>query len=126
MTPYSMDLRLRVLRDSDAGMGADAVAERYHVSASWVRRLKQRRRELGEVAPRHQSKWRTPILMPDLQQLEALVSERPDWTLDQLRQALGTSASVTTVWRAVEHLAAADNRRRSRPRARSRPRREAV
>ena len=41
MRAYSMDLRERVLRDSDAGMLADAVAERYHVSGSWVRWLKQ-------------------------------------------------------------------------------------
>ena len=52
MRAYSMDLRERVLRDSDAGMKAAAVAVTYHVSASWVRRLKQRRRETGEVAPR--------------------------------------------------------------------------
>ena len=54
MRAYSMDLRERVLRDSDAGMKAAAVAVTCHVSASWVRRLKQRRRETGEVAPRQQ------------------------------------------------------------------------
>ena len=54
MRAYSMDLRERILRDSDAGMKASAVAGKYHVSASWVRRLKQRRRETGEVAPRQQ------------------------------------------------------------------------
>ena len=51
MRAYSMDLRERVLHDSDAGMQAAAVASKYRVSASWVRRLKQRRRETGEVAP---------------------------------------------------------------------------
>ena len=45
MAAYSMDLRTRVLRDSDHGMKADAVADKYQVSASWVRRLKQRQRE---------------------------------------------------------------------------------
>ena len=52
MRAYSMDLRERVLHESDAGMQAAAVASKYRVSASWVRRLKQRRRETGEVAPR--------------------------------------------------------------------------
>ena len=42
MRAYSMDLRERVLHDSDAGMQAAAVASKYRVSASWVRRLKQR------------------------------------------------------------------------------------
>ena len=40
---YSMDLRERVLLDSDAGMKAADVAAKYRVSASWVRLLKQRR-----------------------------------------------------------------------------------
>ena len=35
MRAYSMDLRERILRDSDAGMKASAVAVKYHVSASW-------------------------------------------------------------------------------------------
>ena len=35
MRAYSMDLRERVLRDSDAGLTAAAVAVQYHVSASW-------------------------------------------------------------------------------------------
>ena len=70
MAAYSMDSRTRVPQDSDAGMTADAVAEKYRVSPSWVRRLKQRRRESGEIAPRKQTRWRTPILAPDLPRLE--------------------------------------------------------
>ena len=48
-----MDLRERALLDSD-GMKAADVAVKYRVSGSWVRLLKQRRRETGEVAPRVQ------------------------------------------------------------------------
>ena len=43
MRAYSMDLRERVLLDSDAGMKAADVAAKYRVSGSWVRLLKQRR-----------------------------------------------------------------------------------
>ena len=52
MRAYSMDLRTRVLAAVDGGAGTRAVAERFAVSASWVRRLKQRRAATGEVAPR--------------------------------------------------------------------------
>ena len=45
MRAYSMDLRERALLDSDAGMKAAEVAAKYRVSGSWVRLLKQRRRE---------------------------------------------------------------------------------
>ena len=47
MQAYSMDLRERALLDSDAGMKAADVAVKYRVSGSWVRLLKQRRRETG-------------------------------------------------------------------------------
>jgi transposase len=104
MAAYSKDLRTRVLRDSDAGMGSKAVAAKYAVSRAWVDRLKQRRRETGEVAPRRQTRWRTPILAAQLPQLVALIREQPDRTLAELQRALATPASVTTIWRAVTRL----------------------
>ena len=60
MQAYSMDLRERALLDSDAGMKAADVAVKYRVSGSWVRLLKQRRRETGEVAPRVQRHGAAP------------------------------------------------------------------
>jgi transposase len=44
---YSMDLRERVLKDSDAGLSSKELAARYHVSRAWVDALNQRRRETG-------------------------------------------------------------------------------
>ena len=57
MRAYSMDLRERALLDSDAGMKAADVAAKYRVSGSWVRLLKQRRRETGEVVRPPQFPW---------------------------------------------------------------------
>ena len=64
MRAYSIDLRERLLRDSNAGMKTSAVAVTYHVSAAWVRRLTHRRRATGEVAPRQQRYGRRPVLTP--------------------------------------------------------------
>ena len=52
MYAYSLDLRTCILADTDRGLSTRVVATKYAVSASWVRRLKQRRRETGEIAPR--------------------------------------------------------------------------
>ena len=52
---YSMDLRTRVLAALDAGERTVAVAKRFAVSPAWVRRLAQRRRQTGEVAPRNRT-----------------------------------------------------------------------
>ena len=60
MKPYAVDLRERVLADSDAEMGTLVVAVKYKVSLAWVRRLKQQRREMGQIAPR-QPRPRQPI-----------------------------------------------------------------
>lgn len=123
MAAYSMDLRTRVLRDGDAGMLAEAVAERYHVSRAWVHRLKQRRRETGEIAPRKQTRWRTPILAGQQDQLRALITEQPDRTLVELRAALQTSASLATIWRAIDRLNLTVKKNRTRGGTGSRGRR---
>lgn len=87
MAAYSTDLRTRVLRDRDAGMGAKDVAANYAVSPTWVDRRKQRRRERGDVTPRQQTRWRTPILASQLPQVVALTREQPERTLAELRNA---------------------------------------
>jgi transposase len=123
MAPYSMDLRTRVIRDWDAGMPAEEVAAKYSVSRAWVHRLQQRRRETGSIAPRKQTRWRTPILTPELPRLETLINEQPDRTLAELQHALGTSASLTTIWRAIEGRAITIKKNGTRVRAGSRRRR---
>ena len=104
MQAYSMDLRERALLDSDAGMKAADVAVKYRVSGSWVRLLKQRRRETGDVAPRVQRHGRRRMLEPHLHTLAALIAEQPDRTVAELKDALGTPASLATIWRAVAAL----------------------
>ena len=104
MRAYSRDLRERVFRDTDAGMTSAAVAEKYAVSRAWVDRLKQRRRETGEVSPRAQRYGPHPKLGPHLHRLADLIHEQPDRTLAELQEALGLSASLATIWRAVKRL----------------------
>jgi transposase len=104
-------------------MTSEAVAEKYRVSRSWVDRLKQRRRATGEIAPRRQTRWRTPILTPDLPRLETLIDEQPDRTLAELQQALGTPASLPTIWRAIARLAFTIKKNGTRLRTGSRRRR---
>ena len=58
----------------------------------------------GEIAPRRQTKWRTPILDGQTDQLRAVVDAQPDRTLVEIRAALHTSASLTTIWRALDRL----------------------
>ena len=104
MAPYSMDLRKRVLKGWDSGMDAESVAARYEVSRAWVHRLVQRRRETGSIAPRKQTKFRRRVLAGQEERLAALIAARPDATLVEIRDALPTSAALSTLWRAIDQL----------------------
>ena len=101
---YSMDLRTRVLKDSEAGLSSKDLAERYHVSRAWVDALKQRRRETGSIEAHKQTKFRGRVLAGQEERLAALVAARPDATLAELREALRTSAGLATVWRELDRL----------------------
>ncbi|HMP06051.1 MAG TPA: hypothetical protein PJ982_06860, partial [Lacipirellulaceae bacterium] len=52
MEAYSKEFRRDVLRACNAGGGTREVALRFDVSESWVRRIKQERREQGKLAPK--------------------------------------------------------------------------
>ena len=104
MHAYSLDLRERVVADREAGLGTAAVAHKYRVSPAWVRRLMQRYRATGQLAPKPRTPSRVPRLTPHLPRLVALIAAQPDATLAELRAALGVPVSLTTVWRAVRQL----------------------
>lgn len=95
---YSIDLRERVLADFDAGLGNDAVARKYRVSSRWVYKLRRQRSETGQIAPRRGKTGPRPKLAAHVEQLMQLVEEQPDATLSELRQKLGVSVSLTTLW----------------------------
>ena len=105
MDAYSNDLRLRVLQDCDAGMATRVVATKYRVSESWVRRLKQRRRETGETTPRSsRPKSATKTLDAHQETLERLVAEQPDLTLGELQERLPVRVDRSTICRALQEL----------------------
>lgn len=115
-----MDLRTRVLRDADAGLSSAELVTKYAVSRAWVDRLKQRRRETGEIAPRKQTTFRRRTLSAEQEQrLVVLVTARPDTTLAELRAALPTAAALSTIWRVLGRLGLSFKKNGARRRATS-------
>ncbi len=104
MAPYSMDLRKRVAKAWDASGDADAVAAAFAVSRAWVHRLVQRRRDTGSLAPRKQTRFRSRVLAGQENRLTALIAARPDATLAELRDALPTTAALSTLWLEIDRL----------------------
>src|SRR5947209_19615043 len=99
MRAYSMDLRERVLAACDGGTGTAEAAETFAVSESWVRRLKQRRRETGQIGPRERSRTGpVPALAAHRERLAALAQAAPGLTAAEYRDRLGLAAAPVTVW----------------------------
>jgi transposase len=106
MVPYSIDLRERVLKAVDEGEGTqEQVAERFRVSARWVRKLLARRAATGSIAPEPNGGGRKPLIQGEAAEaLRAAVRADPDATLGELREATGFTGCLMTIWRAIERL----------------------
>ena len=101
-TPYSQDLRDRVLRAYDRGMKTKWIAETFQVSRSWARRVNQRRRETGETT--HRPMGSPGVTIVDRAQLASLVREHPDATLAELRTLLGVQCALSTLCQALKQM----------------------
>ena len=115
MEAYSKEFRRDVLAACDAGEGTRSVALRFNVSESWVRRIKQERREQGKVAPLS-TRRRRKIWEPYAEWLLAKLDERPDIYLRELQAAaqaeLGWEVSDVTLSRACRALRRTRKKRR--------------
>ncbi len=106
-TAYSVDLRVRALADCDLGMSARDVADKYSVSAHWVRKIKRIRKETGLVGPRPQRVSHATKLDDHLVRLLEIETETPDATLAEIVArfaAEGVKTSISGVHRALRRL----------------------
>jgi transposase len=116
MKPYSLDLRQRILAAVDEGRPRSTIAELFQVSLSWIRRLVQRRRETGSIAPQPHGGGRRPKLDDTcLERLRELVQQQPDGTLAEFQSRLGEPVSLMTICRALRRLRLPLKKRRSVP-----------
>src|SRR3954468_15957455 len=106
MTPYSEDLRQRVLDTVQRGEGSlRQIARRFLVSVSFVTRLLKLYRSTGSLEPKSHGGGHPPALGPeDLGRLRELIRQQPDATLEECRQRLGVSCSTMTISRALRKL----------------------
>ncbi len=106
MVPYSIDLRERVLMTVDAGEGTqEEIAQRFRVSARWLRKLLARRAATGSIAPVPNGGGRKPLFQGEAAEaLRAAVRANPDATLQELREATGFTGCLMTVGRAIKRL----------------------
>jgi len=119
---YPMEFRRLVAAAFDACGSSIDVAEEFGCSEAWVRRLIQRRRESGSLAPRPPKLPDNTILKEDdLAELAALIAQKPDMTLEELAAALTQKVSIATVFRAAEKIRHPLKKSRSMPPSSSAP-----
>jgi transposase len=121
MRAYSLDLRVRVLADYDAGMTFAQAARKYTVSAEWVRRIVRRREQTGEVAARPPVNRRVPFHRRHEAELRSAMAEDSSLTLEALRSKLGVECDLSTLWYALRSLKISFKKRRSSPQNSSGP-----
>ena len=115
MEAYSREFRREVLAACDAGGATREVALRFGVSESWVRRIKQERREQGKTAPKTTRK-RRKVWESYAEWILAQLDKRPDIYLRELQAAaqeeLGWEVSDVTLSRACRELKRTRKKRR--------------
>jgi transposase len=93
MEPYDAKFRGEVLAACDANEGTRAIAVRFRVSDSWVRRIKQQRRETGQVAAKkatpRKAEWHAWA-----DWLLAKLAARPDVYLRELQAELKQECGI--------------------------------
>ena len=111
----SMDLRGRVFEARQTGESTAEVAERFDVSPAFVRRLMQRHRETGSLAPSSAPRGPKPRLAEHADRLRELNAQHPDLTPAEIRQRLGLMVSLLTIWRMLRRLGLSFKKSRSTP-----------
>lgn len=112
MKAYSIDLRERVLAACENAQ-TKQVAERFGVSPAWVRRLKQHKRERGDIVPRTGGGSRGRKF--DRDRLAQRVAEHPDATLAELRDFLEAPVTLWAICKALQELKLTFKKSRSMP-----------
>jgi SAM-dependent methyltransferase len=88
--------------DAGCGTGENALyfasrGQKVTGSPSWVRRLKQRQKATGSLAPRPPGPGRPVTLAPHDARPRELVRDDPDATLAELRDRLGVRVSISAL-----------------------------
>jgi transposase len=121
MRPFSNDLRLRIHEACQAGDSTAEVAEQFRVSPAFVRRLKQRFRLTGFLAPKPGGHGPTRKLVAHEEALRQAVRQRPDATPAEHRERLKLPAARVTVWRTLRRLGLTRKKKSTHATERDRP-----
>ena len=103
-SPYSDDLRTRVVTAVAEGCSRRSAAKRFAVSASSSIRWVELQAETGSVSPRRQQRTSRSPLEPHAAWLLELVAQEPDLTLAEIVQRLWQDRQLATTDSSVDRF----------------------
>lgn len=117
MKALSLDLRERILASYDNGEGTrEKIASRYRVSLGMVKKLLQQRRHTGEIGSRYYRSGRKPLILEShREKMRSLLANKPDLTLEELRQASNLDCSLPAIHFALAKMDLTYKKRVSMP-----------
>ncbi len=121
MKTTSLDLRERILVSYDNQEGTrQQIADRFRVSEGMVKKLLQQRRRTGDIGPRHHHSGRRPIIVGShRRQLRAMLGQRPDMTLIELRNGLELDCTIQAIHYVLDDMGLTYKKRRFGPASRT-------
>jgi transposase len=101
-----MDFRMSVARSHQECGSSRDVAEQYHCSESWVRRLMQVLRERGTLEPLSTARLvdQRTYGAADEKMIRKLIKDKPDVTLAEVVEAIGKPIHPGNVSRALARM----------------------
>jgi transposase len=99
---YSIDLRNRVILKHKEGKTISEISNELSVKKTFIYNMLELYRKTGFVEPKPHTGGRKPTLDEErLLQIEALIIETPDITLQEIKDALGLTISLSIICDAV-------------------------
>ena len=110
MHPYSLDLRQRVVKAYEQGIGSIAqISQMFNVGQTFVKKMLRLKRETGDLSPQPHGGGKPPSLSANhLALLRAKVRQQSDLSLAELQayvqQQSQVSVHIATISRALSQL----------------------
>jgi transposase len=99
---YSLDIRNRVIKKHEEGKKVSEITNELSIKKSFVYNMLALYKATGSVEPKPHTGGKKPTIDEDmLLKIEALVLETPDMTLQEIKDALGLTISLSIICNAI-------------------------
>ena len=93
-----IEIRKIIVADYDDGMKVESISRAVRVSTSAIYRLLQKKQRTGTIEPSYQNSGRQSEVTSDkLATIETLVTENPDITLGEIKEAMHLSIQKSEI-----------------------------